>query len=128
PHAPLKPVIETTITDFLTSSRPQDRVMILFVGHAIAIDKDAYLVPIEGEQGVKETLVSLSWVYDQLAKCPARQKVLILDLCRFDPSRGLERPGSGPLAEAVDAVLQKPPPGVQVWSSCVKDQSSFEGS
>src|SRR5262249_42497470 len=51
------------------------------------------------------------------------------------PARGLERPGSGPVADAkmegamgakLDAVLQAPPVGVQVWSSCVAEQYSYE--
>jgi Caspase domain len=128
PHPPVKSVIETTITDFLTSARAQDRLVLLFAGHAITIDKEAYLVPIDAaiKDADPKTLIPLSWVYDRLKECKARQKVLILDVCRYDPVRGEERPGGGPLDETLDARLQQPPAGVQVWSSCVKEQRAYE--
>jgi hypothetical protein len=131
---PLKPVIESTITNFLASSRPQDRLLLLFVGHYVEMGDEVFLVPIEGERDNKETLIPLTWVYKQLEECKARQKVLILDVCRFNPTRGLERPGSGPedakvegaMGPKLDALLQKPPEGVQVWSSCLPEQFSYE--
>jgi hypothetical protein len=126
-HPTTKPVIERTLTDFLNTSRAQDRVVILFAGHAVEIGDDAYLVPLDGELTDKETLIPLKWVYDQLAKCKARQKLLIMDMCRFDPTRGLERPGSGPMGPKLDAALANPPQGVQVWSACVAGQYSYEG-
>jgi len=126
-HPTTKPVIQRTLTDFLNSSRAQDRIIVLFVGHAVEIGNDSYLVPLEGELKDKETLIPLRWVYDQLAKCKALQIVLILDVCRFDPARGLERPGSGPMGSTLDYALAYPPKGVQVWSACVRDQYSYEG-
>jgi hypothetical protein len=122
-----KPVIERTLIDFLNTSRAQDRIVVTFTGHAVEIGDDAYLVPLEGELTEKQTLIPLKWVYEQLAKCKARQKVLIMDVCRFDPSRGLERPGSGPMGAKLDAALAHPPKGVQVWSACVAGQYSYEG-
>src|SRR5204863_5068601 len=120
----VKPVLEKTISDFLNSCRAQDRILLLFAGHATEIDDDAYLVPLEGELTAKDSLIPLKWVYDQLAQCKARQKVLILDVCRFDPTRGAERPGGGTMGEKLDRTLQAPPPGVQVWSACVAGQYS----
>jgi hypothetical protein len=123
---PMKPVIEKTLTDFLKSSRQQDRLLVFFIGHAVELDGEAYLVPIEGELDKASTLLPLKWVYEQLEKCRARQKVLVLDVGRFNPSLGLERPGSGPLGAKFDAALKAPPPGVQVWSACVEKQYSYE--
>ncbi|MFO0809274.1 MAG: caspase family protein [Gemmataceae bacterium] len=123
---PLKPMIERSVEQFLATSRAQDRIMLIFSGHALDVDDQPYLVPMEGELTAKETLIPLKWVYDKLAGCPARQKVLVLDVCRSDPSRGFERPGSGPMGPKLDAMLAAPPAGVQVWSSCVGGQFSFE--
>ena len=123
---PLKAVIEKTITEFLDSSRPQDRILLLFAGHVVEIDDQAFLVPLEGELSVKESLLPLSWLFDKLKACPARQKVLILDTCRLDPGRGLERPGSGPMGAKLDALLARPPDGVQVWTACVAGEYSYE--
>src|SRR5262249_36928828 len=135
PRPPLKPLIEQTVTDFLNTSRAQDRVLVFFLGHYVEVGDEVFLVPLEGERENKETLIPLTWLYEKLAACKARQKVLVLDVCRFNPARGLERPGSGPVADAkmegamgakLDAVLQAPPVGVQVWSSCVAEQYSYE--
>lgn len=126
PHPPLKEVIEGTIEDFVKSCRPQDRIILLFAGHAVELNQEAYLVPLFGDLQDAKTLIPLSWVYKQLQECPARQKVLILDVCRLDPARGQERPGSEKMGQVLDAALTKPPEGVQVWSSCVGGQNAYE--
>jgi hypothetical protein len=125
---PLKPVIEDTIRDFLASSRAQDRILILFAGHAAEVGGQAYLVPIDGELGDKKTLIPVAWVYEQLGKCKARQKALIVDVCRLDPTHPQEQPGNGPMGVKLDLALKDPPAGVQVWSACVAGQHSYEGS
>lgn len=126
PHTPMKPVIEKTLTDFLDTSRAQDRILVFFVGHAVAIDGEAYLVPIEGELDKADALIPLKWVYEQMAKCKARQKVLVADVNRLNPGHGLERPNGGPMDPKVDAALNAPPEGVQVWTACVAGQQSYE--
>ncbi|HLJ93069.1 MAG TPA: hypothetical protein VKU02_07740 [Gemmataceae bacterium] len=125
PALPLKPVMEQTIRTFLETSRPQDRILILFVGHVIEIGGEAFLVPLEGELTAKETLIPLGWFYEQLGRCKARQKVFIVDTCRLDPIHGQERPGSGPMSETLAALLGKPPAGVEVWSACTAGQYSY---
>lgn len=136
PSPPVKGVILETLKGFLSSSRAGDRIVVAFIGHYTEME-EVFLVPVEGDREDKNTLIPLADVYKQLQECPARQKVLILDVCRFNPSRGLERPGSG-LAEVpegkdegslgpkLDAMLQAPPPGVQVWSSCSPWERSIE--
>lgn len=126
PQPTLKPIIEAAIADFCDTCREQDRVVILFAGHAVDIDKDAYLVPLEGDMKDVSTLIPLKWVYDRMTKCLAWQKVLILDVCRFPPARGLELPGSGEMGEIMDAMVKNPPVGVQVWASCSKGEQAYE--
>jgi hypothetical protein len=123
---PVKALIEKAISDLVATSRPQDRLLLLLVAHTAAIDNEFYLVPIEGDLETKGALIPLSWIYDKLASCPARQKVLILDTCRFDPTRGQERPGGGPMDEKLDVRLKTPPAGVQVWTACTAGQQSYE--
>jgi hypothetical protein len=126
PVAPTEPVIRNTVVNFLKESRAQDRIILLIVGHVVEIEGEPVLLPIDGMTDSKEGTIPLKWVYDQLAACKARQKVLILDTCRLDPSKGLERPGSGPMGAKLDAMLKEPPPGVQVWTACVAEQFSYE--
>jgi hypothetical protein len=131
---PLKSVIEQTVTDFLQTSRAQDRIILMFIGHAVEMDGETFLVPLDGEPDNKANLIPLSWLYGKLAACRARQKILIVDVCRFDPSWGFERPGSsssdarndGAMGARMDEALNHPPPGVQVWSACVAEQYSYE--
>jgi hypothetical protein len=125
PRAPTKGVIEKTLTNFLESSRPQDRVLVFFIGHAVEIGDEAYLAPIEGELDRAETLMPLKWFYEQLAKCKARQRVFVLDGNRYHRTFGQERPGGEEMGPKLDALLKAPPDGVQVWSSCVAKQRSF---
>ncbi len=125
-HSTLKTVIETTIADFCKTSRRQDRIIVFFCGHAIDGEKEAYLMPLEGDMEDPKTLIPLKWVYDKLAACKAQEKLLILDVCRNPLTRGFELPGSGPMGEILDKQLQNPPKGVQVWSSCILDQESYE--
>lgn len=88
-------VIKNAIKDFLDTSRPQDRIVILFAGHATEVEKDCYLVPIGGRKDNIDTLLPLAWVLSEMAACKAQQKVLILDVFRFPPARGFELPGAG---------------------------------
>lgn len=128
PRLPLKSVIQGTVERFLDSSRAQDRVLLLFAGHAVTIGGQAYLAPIEGDLAEKGSLIPLSWLYERLGACKARQKVLIIDVCRHDPSRGSERPEGGPMSKELDALLRQPPSGVQVWSACSAGEYSYEAS
>jgi hypothetical protein len=125
---PAKEVIEQVMTDFLAKSRAQDHIMLLFVGHCIEIEDTPYLVPLEGEKDNKDSLIPLDSVYAKLAACPAQQKVLILDVCRYDPGRGEERGTVAAMGEKTDAMLAKPPKGVQVLTACVAGQKSLEMS
>ncbi len=124
-RAPTRAVIEQTLTNFLTSSRTQDRIGVFFLGHAVEVGDEAYLAPIEGELDQAQTLIPLKWVYEQLAKCRARQKVLVLDGNRYHRTFGQERPGGEEMGPKLDAMLKAPPEGVQVWSSCIAKQRSY---
>jgi hypothetical protein len=125
-RAPMRSVIEKTLKDFLDSSRAQDHLMVFFIGHALVVGDDAYLVPIEGELDNAATLIPLKWVYEQLAACKARQKVLVLDVNRFSSTRGLERPDAGEMDAKFEKAVKEPPAGVQVWAACSAGQKSYE--
>ena len=99
PMPPLRTVIEEGLVNFLKTCRKQDRIMVYFIGHTKEVNDQAYLVPLEGEFDNVETLIPLKWVYDQLAKCEAQQKILVIDGNRFNAAQGEERPSAGPLGE-----------------------------
>jgi hypothetical protein len=126
PPAPFKSTIEKTLRDFLARSSRRDRVLVLFAGHLVEVDEAAYLVPIEGQLDDVDTLIPLQEIFKEFAACKARQKVLILDVCHSNPSRGAERPAAGPLSPRLKKILKDPPNGVQVWVACSAGQHSYE--
>ncbi len=126
PRPPLKAVIEEMVTNFLKTTRKQDRVIILFAGHTAEIEGKAYLIPVEGEREAADTLIPLTWVLDAMAKTECRQKLFILDGHRSNNAQGQERPTSGEMTEAFEKAISAPPAGVQVWASCSKGQVSNE--
>jgi Caspase domain len=123
---PLRSVIEGTVTQFLDSSREQDRIVLLFCGHALDKKGKAYLVPIEGDLDELDSLIPLDWLYEKLGACKAQEKVVIFDVCRFHPERGIERPSPGPMTEALESALHGSPDGVTVITSCSKGEQSIE--
>jgi len=125
-RVPARQVIQETVTSFLGSCRAQDRIMLFFIGRAVEINDEAFLVPIEGDLEVAESLIPLKWFYKELESCKARQKVLVLDVNRFNPTFGQERPDGGPMDAKFDAALKEPPAGVQVWTACTAEQYSYE--
>jgi hypothetical protein len=125
---PVKSVLMQTYERFFQTSRPQDRIIVYFSGHAIAIDGQAYLVPVEGEPGEPETLIPLEDFYSKLSECAAQQKVVLFDVCRLDPRRGEEKPGSEPMSDELAKLLLAAPPGVQVALSCAPGQTAGEDS
>jgi hypothetical protein len=123
---PLKETIRKTVELFCATSRPQDRIIFLFVGHAVEKDGQVYLVPLEGDLDDLTSLIPLKDIYEPLGKCPAQEKVVIWDVCRFDPQRGTERPSFGVMTPALEKALHSPPPGVSVWTACSAEQYSYE--
>jgi hypothetical protein len=126
PAVPLKNVIEGTISQFLDSSRAQDRIVLVFCGHAIEKKGEAYLVPLEGDLDEVESLIPLKWVYDKLGACKAQEKFIIFDVCRIHPERGVQRPHFGPMTEALEKAMHESPAGVSVITSCSKGEQSLE--
>lgn len=123
---PMKSNVMKTIELFCESCRPQDRIVFLFSGHASEKDGKAYIAPIEGEFEEVETLIPLEDIYAKFAACKAQEKLIIWDVCRFNPDRGVERPSFGKMTEALEKALHSPPDGVLVWTSCSKDEYAFE--
>jgi Caspase domain len=123
---PIKTVVEKAIESFLQTSRPQDRIVLLYAGHATVLDEKPFLVPLDGDLKVANSLIPLSWLSERLQSCKARQKILIVDACRSDPGRGTERPSPGPMDPTLEAAFKAMPAGVQVWTACAANQLSFE--
>jgi hypothetical protein len=115
PVLPRKAAIEDTIVEFLTTSRSQDCILLVFCGHVVEIDKEAYLVPAEGKAGDPKSLISFNWLYQQLGKCKAHQKVLVLDIGH-----------SATIGDVLADKIKKPPANVRVWTACLGGERALE--
>lgn len=123
---PVKSIIEQTVRRFLESSRAQDRVVLLFSGHAVDVEGKAFLVPIEGELNRPETMIPVDWLYEKLAACPAQEKLVIYDVCRLHVERGVARPDAGAMSGNLEKALHEAPAGISVLSSCSRGENSLE--
>ncbi len=124
PIAPTKAVLEATIKDFLEKSRPQDRVILVFVGHVGMVKEQGYLFPIDAEMDAVDRLISIESLLAQLGACPARQKLLIIDPSPFDPDQMAYRPAPDASDAKFHELFKKAPEGVQVWLACQPGQQS----
>jgi uncharacterized caspase-like protein len=118
--------IVLALDTFLKQAKPEDTVLLAFSGHG---DVDAkgrsFLMPIDGNPGnpvlLERTGIPLELVHEFLDRCPARQKVVIVDACHSGGKAGDARATGFDPAKA-------PPPGrgiVELFS-CDAQQVSWE--
>jgi hypothetical protein len=123
---PAKSVVMGTYASFFSTCRSQDRIAVYFSGHAVYRDGAAYLAPIEADPDDLSSFIPLADFYSKMEACRATQKVVIWDVCRYNPERGYIRPGSEPMTPELHAALQKAPPGVEVVITCQPGENALE--
>ena len=111
---------------FFASSRAQDRIVVYFGGHAIEVDGKAYLVPMEGDRNIPKNLIPVEEFYSKLDTCPAVQKVVIWDVCRYNPEQKRKLPGSEPMTASLSKALTSAPEGVEVVTTCQPGENALE--
>ncbi|MFO0849304.1 MAG: caspase family protein [Gemmataceae bacterium] len=126
PRPLLKPVILETLAGFCDTSRPQDRVVIYFGGHAAEVDGKPYLVPAEGDLTDAASLIPLDDFWAKVKACKAAQRVVLFDVCRLNEDDDRVRPGSDPMTPGLEKALLAAPPGVEVVISCSAGQTAAE--
>lgn len=89
---PTKANLMAALPAFLGKPGPEDLVLIAFSGHGFR-DKDGklYLAPIDCDPAnASATGIPVEWLREQLAKCRAKTKLLILDACHAGSEKGEE--------------------------------------
>jgi hypothetical protein len=125
----MKNVVVGAYEQFFETSRAQDRIVVYFGGHVLEKDGKAYIAPIEGDPAeIEATMIPLSDFYDKLKACKATQKVVIWDVCRYNPERGRVRPGSEPMTPQLHQALVAAPDGVEVVVTCSPGENALEFS
>ncbi len=124
---PVKSNIEDHLKLVLGLVEPDDLVVVAFSGHGVHLDGKSYLCPTNTKLDDPKTMVSLDVVYEQLKKCPASLKLLLVDACRNDPRLSGQRslkPTEGTKQFATS--LEKPPQGILLLTSCAPGEISME--
>lgn len=136
-YKPFKNNIEQQLDLVASLTRPDDMILVAFSGHGVQIKKGqddkegiSYLCPADADlEKPGNTLVPLDRVYKTLESCRARQKLLLVDACRNDPSpsggKGLDDTGAA-AKEFAQALSKEPPGGIVLLSSCKAGQKSWE--
>ncbi|MBR5161947.1 MAG: caspase family protein, partial [Thermoguttaceae bacterium] len=101
-----------------------DQLIIAFSGHGVQLDDKSYLCPSDTDLKDKNSVVSRDWVFEQLEKCKARQKVFIVDACRNEITFG----GGKALGQVrtLEDPIGADTHGFILIASCDKTQQSWE--
>lgn len=127
-HLPFKNNIERQLQLLLATVREQDMVVVAYSGHGLYLSGTSYLCPTDSLLSEPtKTMVSLDSVYQMLQSCPARQKLLLVDACRNDPSlTGAKSAATFNNSQEFMASLKQPPEGILLLTSCKEGQRSVE--
>jgi hypothetical protein len=128
PRPLTKAGLAQALDGFCSTTAPQDRVVLYFGVHALEKDGKAFVVPLDGDPDAPGSLLPVADVYAKLNELTAAQKVVIWDVCRFNPDRVRGRRDPGPMTDALFKALTAPPPGVQALVSCSPGERGLEYS
>ena len=88
---PLCASMKAELPRWLAKPGPEDLVLVYFTGHGFRDKKDGklYLAPLDFDtRQPAKTGVAIQWLRAQLAKCPAKIKLLIIDSCHAGSEKG----------------------------------------
>jgi uncharacterized caspase-like protein len=122
--------IRRELRGLLERCRPQDLVLVALTGHGIQFQGDAeqYFLPSDADLRDARSFLPVTELYEELAGCAARHKLLLVDACR-DDALYLNAPGPAgrrPAGRRQRPVLPPPGSGVAAFFSCSADEISFE--
>jgi uncharacterized caspase-like protein len=120
---PLREILLREVPKWLGSRGRDDTLIVFFSGHGFRADDGAmYLAPLDVDPAnVKKTGIGVAWFRDQLARCPAELKLLVLDACHAGSIKG---EGEANLDQQ-DLDLFEKLEGVVTLASSTADQSSL---
>jgi formylglycine-generating enzyme required for sulfatase activity len=120
--------IRKELTALLRDREQADSVLVAFAGHGVQFrgSDESYFCPADARPDDKATLLPLNEVYQALAKCPARFKLLLSDACRNDPISAVSRRASVNLESKTRPQVLRPPGGVAALFSCSEGEIAFE--
>lgn len=123
---PYAETLRDRLPTWLSQPGPDDSVLVYFSGHGFqGTDGKMYLAPLDFEKSKPaETGLSVDWLRDQIAKCKARFKLLIIDSCHA----GSEKDAIDDASEITAGSLGdqfRSLEGVVTLASCRSEQKSL---
>lgn len=128
-YLPFKRNIEKQLELVLGLVEKDDLVLVAFSGHGVLRGGNSYLCPTDASlDDATGTLVSVEKVYEQLQKCPAALKVMLVDACRNDPQLAGQKSlkATRDVSQPFLAALDRPPRGILLLTSCAPGEVSME--
>jgi serine/threonine protein kinase len=94
---------EQGIPDFLRRTTADSLVIIYFAGHGfLGPDGKVYLAPKNFDsRRITLTGLPLQWLVEELEKCSAKEKWLLLDCCQDTPAHGLQQPSTAEMIRTI---------------------------
>jgi tetratricopeptide (TPR) repeat protein len=86
-YLPTAANIRKELKGLLEDRKADDTVVLAFCGHGVQFrgSDEPHFCPMDATLKDKKSLISLGYVYGELAGCKAKNKVLFSDCCRNDP-------------------------------------------
>jgi tetratricopeptide (TPR) repeat protein len=120
--------VRKELRQLLKDRSPADTVVVGFSGHGIQLKTtdEFYFCPQDTDLSDSRSLVSLTDVYKELERCPARFKILMADACRTDPFKGSSSKAVIPVDSVTRPQTRPLPGGVAAFFACSKGQEAYE--
>jgi uncharacterized caspase-like protein len=115
--APTGQNIRKQLEQTLKSCIPADTVIVAVTGMGGDLGSPAMYcyLPADGQPDQTSSMLSLADFYDLFRRCPARQKILLVDTCQTVVSDPIAWPR-----------LPEPPEGMAVFFACSPNEASYE--
>lgn len=116
--------LQQAISDWLGARQESDAVILYFSGHGFRDPENRlYLAAVDCDpRNPTPGGLAIGWLREQLAACPAREKMLILDTCHAGSARSADAPRAVTAKELGDFFEQTW--GLITLASCSGDQRS----
>ena len=121
--------LEREVPEFLKRVGADGRLIVYFVGHAVKDEQGQHLAPKDFRSDKPEVNGRpLQWLVDLMEECPAKEKLLLLDVSHT--GNGVEQPSEPSTAEMIGALKRQPNRAllrtVTAVASCQKGQRGLD--
>ena len=123
---------EVTRTDILRKiqtlskkCKPDDTIVLYFSGHGYSENNEGYLIPFDTDLDlISDTSIAIQRVKDELDKCEAKTKILIIDSCYSGIGHG--KKVDTKMSEAFEnSLFSDISEGSVIFASCKQNEQSF---